>query len=65
MLCRQTNGVMHVDHIKPRSKYPHLALRESNLQVLCEACNLGKGNWDETDWRPLKRLFKELFKGIF
>ena len=33
---------LHVDHIKPRSQYPELALEESNLQVLCEACNLGK-----------------------
>lgn len=42
---------MNVDHIKPRRKYPELALTESNLQVLCEDCNHGKGNWDETDWR--------------
>lgn len=42
---------MHVDHIKPRKKYPELALTESNLQILCEECNHGKGNWDETDWR--------------
>lgn len=41
----------HVDHIKPRSKYPHLALSMENLQVLCQDCNLGKGAWDETDWR--------------
>jgi 5-methylcytosine-specific restriction endonuclease McrA len=42
---------MHVDHIKPRRKYPELALDPANLQVLCEVCNHGKGNWDETDWR--------------
>jgi hypothetical protein len=42
---------LHVDHIKPRSKYPELELALSNLQVLCEDCNLGKGAWDETDWR--------------
>lgn len=49
--CGETNGQMHVDHIKPRSKYPELALVLSNLQVLCQACNIGKGAWDETDWR--------------
>jgi hypothetical protein len=43
---------IHVDHIKPRRQFPELALVESNLQVLCEACNHGKGNWDHTDWRP-------------
>ncbi len=46
-----SNITFHVDHIKPRSRYPELQFLESNLQVLCEACNLGKGNWDETDWR--------------
>ncbi|MCH9024334.1 MAG: HNH endonuclease [candidate division Zixibacteria bacterium] len=44
--------VIHVDHIKPRSKYPYLALDFKNLQLLCEDCNLGKSNIDETDWRP-------------
>lgn len=43
---------MHVDHIKPRRKFPELALDVDNLQVLCEVCNHGKGNWDDTDWRP-------------
>jgi 5-methylcytosine-specific restriction endonuclease McrA len=46
------NGVrINVDHIKPRKLFPELALTESNLQVLCEDCNAGKGNWDQSDWR--------------
>ncbi len=55
MCCGATpeHGVkMHVDHIKPRRKYPELALSFDNLQVLCEECNHGKGNWNERDWRP-------------
>lgn len=43
--------VIHVDHIRPRSKYPHLALRLDNLQLLCHECNLAKGNRDEIKWR--------------
>lgn len=42
---------VNVDHIKPRKKFPELALEPSNLQVLCNVCNHGKGNWDSTDWR--------------
>ena len=52
--CGRTakDGVrMNVDHIKPRRQFPELALEKSNLQVLCEDCNAGKGSWDQTDWR--------------
>jgi len=44
---------IHVDHILPRSRYPSLELDINNIQVLCEDCNIGKGAWDETDWRPI------------
>lgn len=40
-----------VDHIKPRQFFPQLALDENNLQVLCDLCNLGKGNVHIEDWR--------------
>ncbi len=56
MVCGATRGDgvhMHVDHIKPRSKYPELELEQSNLQVLCRPCNLGKSNIDDTDWRTV------------
>jgi hypothetical protein len=45
-------AIIQVDHIKPRSRHPELALRADNLQVLCRDCNLGKGTGDATDWRP-------------
>ncbi len=48
---RNDGVILHVDHIKPRSKYPELELELSNTQVLCEDCNMGKSNRDETDWR--------------
>lgn len=51
--CGATNGMLHVDHIKPRSKYPELELDPNNLQVLCGPCNKGKGAWDETDFRNI------------
>lgn len=49
--CGETGGYIHVDHILPRSKYPERELDINNLQVLCEACNIGKSNTDTTDWR--------------
>jgi hypothetical protein len=50
--AKSSDGVqLHVDHIKPRSRYPELELSLDNLQVLCEDCNIGKGAWDTTDWR--------------
>ena len=49
--AKPPNVVLHVDHIKPRSKFPNLALRLDNLQILCEDCNLGKRNRDMTDFR--------------
>lgn len=51
---------LHVDHIEPRSKRPDLALVEANLQVLCEDCNMGKGNSDSRDWRPVKQARRQM-----
>lgn len=57
VLCGRSHRVdgvkLHVDHIKPKSRFPALALDPNNLQVLCEDCNLGKGNRDTTDWGVL------------
>jgi len=50
-LCRTESGEMHVDHIKPRSKYRNLEYDFSNLQILCKQCNLGKSNQDDEDFR--------------
>jgi 5-methylcytosine-specific restriction endonuclease McrA len=48
----EEHNPIHCDHIKPRSRFPELSLDPHNMQVLCLECNYGKGNWDETDWRP-------------
>lgn len=53
-LCGRSaaDGVkLHVDHIKPVSLYPELYYDPDNLQTLCEECNLGKSDLDDTDWR--------------
>lgn len=42
---------LHVDHIKPKSKFPHLALDEDNLQILCKKCNFKKNAHHSEDYR--------------
>lgn len=60
MMCgrspRDHGIVIHVDHIKPRSKRPDLSLEFTNLQLLCEDCNKGKSNKYDTDWRPVDEI---------
>jgi predicted HNH restriction endonuclease len=57
MVCGRTpyehDIIIHVDHIKPRSKFPALELDESNLQIMCEDCNVGKSNKDMIRWIDL------------
>jgi 5-methylcytosine-specific restriction endonuclease McrA len=55
---------INVDHIKPRRDFPELALVLENLQVLCGACNHGKGNWDQTDWREVAPVTVAQPKGL-
>jgi 5-methylcytosine-specific restriction endonuclease McrA len=52
MKCNVKTGTIHVDHIKPRSKFKELELEPSNLQVLCKICNEKKSNLHCTDYRP-------------
>ncbi len=54
MKCGAEKCEMHVDHIKPRSRFPNLQFEFSNLQVLCRNCNMEKGYKDTTDYRPKK-----------
>jgi hypothetical protein len=42
-----------VDHIKPIRRFWHLRLEISNLQLLCDDCNMGKGSHDYTDWSEM------------
>ena len=65
MKCEDSESIMHVDHIKPRSIYPALSLNFSNMQVLCEDCNVEKSNLHETDYREeaaARELDRELLK---
>lgn len=48
---RTSGEPIQVDHIKPRSLFPWLAMDPDNLAIACAACNMGKSNRDFTDWR--------------
>lgn len=56
MKCGQEEGVIQIDHIKPRSKYPELELVFDNMQVLCMPCNMKKSNKNENDYRPTEEV---------
>lgn len=53
-------GYLVVDHIKPRSRFPALALDVNNLQILCNDCNMGKSNDSIDDWREMDEKFKSI-----
>lgn len=55
----QTGAILNVDHIQPLSKRWDLRLDPDNLQVLCSACNWGKGSRDTTDWRHMREIVNE------
>ena len=55
MRCGNKNN-LHVDHVKPRCKYPDRELDFSNLQILCRDCNMLKGTEDSPDWDFRKSL---------
>jgi 5-methylcytosine-specific restriction endonuclease McrA len=42
---------LHVDHVLPRSRHPHLTYDIMNLQVLCKTCNYDKSDIHATDYR--------------
>ncbi len=52
MCCGSVENIQ-VDHIKPKSKFPELALEFLNLQILCWKCNRKKNNTGEEDYRLL------------
>ena len=55
MKCGVSRCELHVDHIFPRSKFPHLQFEFSNLHVLCRGCNMEKSNHHFTDYRQNKK----------
>lgn len=63
MCCGVTKTIMHVDHIKARSKYPELELDFNNMQVLCWSCNKAKSNFNEIDFRPKDKV-ELLLEGV-
>lgn len=43
----------HVEHIRPKSKFPELAHEWSNLTTACERCNVAKGDYYEAGFELL------------
>lgn len=51
MKCGYEDKSNHIDHIKPKSKFPELKFDFDNLQVLCKLCNFEKSNRLIIDYR--------------
>lgn len=58
-ICGKTpkeHGVsLEVDHIKPRYKFPELALVGENIQILCKDCHAEKSTKEKIDWHVLQK----------
>jgi 5-methylcytosine-specific restriction endonuclease McrA len=44
-----------VDHIKPVRHFWHLRLDPNNLQIFCDACNMGKSSRGADDFREAQK----------
>lgn len=58
--CGKEHASMHVDHIYPKSTYPHLEYMIDNLQVLCPECNKKKSFTKIEDHRKPEHLMSLL-----
>jgi len=52
----ETGKSAHVDHIRPRSRFPELELDITNLQVLCEDCNCAMKGTHVVDYRTNEQI---------
>jgi hypothetical protein len=52
----QDDAIPHVDHIIPRSRGGKHTL--DNYQTLCNVCNIGNSNKDDTDLRARTKIIK-------
>ena len=63
MKCGAVEG-LQIDHILPRSKYPHLELSKHNVGVLCGPCNKTKSAKIERDYRPARAILYSMLAYI-
>ena len=49
---RRDGAILHADHIEPLSRNWSRRLDPTNIQIMCDTCNLGKSNRDDADFRP-------------
>ena len=60
--CKHDGIILNVDHIISLRKDWKRRADITNLQVLCNECNHGKGNRDSTDWRSGVPALREVLE---
>jgi 5-methylcytosine-specific restriction endonuclease McrA len=63
-VCCGSDKELQIDHIKPITKAPSLALHHNNLQILCKTCNQIKSNKSNARFKRIKKPGKVSFKPI-
>jgi 5-methylcytosine-specific restriction endonuclease McrA len=63
-VCCGADKELQIDHIKPITKAPSLALHHHNLQILCKTCNQIKSNKSNARFKKIKKKGKVNFKSL-
>lgn len=54
----------HIEHIKPKSKFPELTFQWENLTLACELCNGNKSDFHEEEYTILNPYVDDISKNL-
>ncbi len=65
--CTHQLGLLHMDHIFPKSIWPNRRYDPDNMQILCADCNRDKGT-NSNDYRSAEQVqigFQQAFRNSY